>query len=235
MHDDKTPKIRLISPDIVSFDDSQPAGLPPTPAPIMSSDNRRPPHRSSLREFASTLGVLVGALVIALALIAFVFQSYEVEGASMESTLHDQDRLIVWKLPRTWARITGHDYVPKRGDVVIFTQNNVSAFSEGGERQLIKRVLGLPGERVVVNNGLVTIYNDDHPDGFQPDKTLPYGGNIPSTTGDIDVTLDDDEIFVCGDNRSNSLDSRVFGPVHLDQVVGKLLIRILPLSDIEKF
>jgi signal peptidase I len=95
--------------------------------------------------------------------------------------------------------------------------------------------MALPGERVVVNNNVVTVYNKEHPNGFQPDKTLPYGKVIPDTTGNIDITLGKNQIFVCGDNRSNSLDSRSFGPVDLKNVVGKLVFRLLPLSHAEKF
>lgn len=152
----------------------------------------------------------------------------------METTLQNNDRLIVWKLPRTWARITGNDYLPKRGDIVIFNEPKIGEFDQG-DKQLIKRVIGLPGERVVVKNGTVTVYNSTHPNGFQPDKTLPYGDVIPQTEGDVDVTIPSGHIFVCGDNRPDSLDSRAFGTVPLDNIVGKLVMRILPLNTAERF
>jgi len=193
------------------------------------------PKRENAREFMSTIFVLLAALVVALSLIAFVFQSYEVDGPSMMTTLDNRDRLIVWKLPRTWARITGHSYVPQRGNIVIFVQSDLAEFGQPNSKQLIKRVLGLPGDRVVVANGVVTIYNKDNPRGFQPDKTLPYGKVIPYTSGNVDVTLSKDQIFVCGDNRGDSLDSRSFGPVSLDHIVGKLVYRLLPISNAEKF
>src|SRR4051794_11970235 len=115
----------------------------PSPTePDGSKDSNK--HASALREFLSTIGVLLAAFLVALGLIAFVFQSYEVEGQSMETTLQDNDRLIVWKLPRTWARITGNPYIPKRGDVVIFTED-LSGYGQENNKQLIKRVVGLPG------------------------------------------------------------------------------------------
>ncbi|HET6924435.1 MAG TPA: signal peptidase I [Candidatus Saccharimonadales bacterium] len=204
--------------------------IPPAPEPDHSKGT------SALREFLSTVGVLVAALLVALGLIAFVFQSYQVDGPSMQQTLHNNDRLIVWKLPRTWARITGHQYVPKRGDILIFTESGLSAYGQTDTKQLIKRVIGLPGDRVVVKNNVITIYNKQFPNGFQPDKTLPYHNQITEpATQDVDVTLAKDQLFMCGDNRTNSLDSRFFGPINTNQVIGKLVLRVLPLSDAERF
>jgi signal peptidase I len=194
-------------------------------------------RQAALQEFLSTAGVLLMALLIAVTLIAFVFQSYQVDGESMQNTLHNNDRLIVWKTPRTWARITHHQYVPKRGDIIIFNETGLSSYGQDDSKQLVKRVIGLPGDRVVVKDGVITIYNTANPDGFQPDKDLPYGSatTIPYTSGDIDVRLGSDQLFVCGDNRSNSLDSRIFGPIKTNQIIGKLAARIYPFSDAEKF
>lgn len=175
------------------------------------------------------------APLIALFLITFVFQSYLVDGPSMETTLYNNDRLIVWKVPRTWARITGNDYIPKRGDVVVFTEPDLSKFGQDPGKQLIKRVIGLPGERVVVKDATITIFNKEHPAGFQPDKTLGYEAVVSDNTTDIDVTIPQGKLYVVGDNRPNSLDSRAFGPIDADDVVGKLIIRILPLGDITRF
>lgn len=197
-----------------------------------------PPKQNRLGSTLSTIGVLLLAPIIAILLTVFVFQSYQVDGPSMQETLHNNDRLIVWKLPRTWARITGHQYVPKRGDIIIFSQSNLSQYGDAADsKQLVKRVIGLPGDHVVVKDGTITVYNKEHPNGFQPDATLPYGkdGAIPTTSDNVDVTLKEDQLFVAGDNRSNSLDSRIFGPINTDQVIGKLVVRILPLSQAERF
>ena len=189
------------------------------------------------RDLVSTVGVLLVAILVAIGLIAFVFQSYQVDGPSMEATLQNNDRLIVWKAQRTIAKITGHAYVPNRGDIIVFVENGLAAYGQPGDHQLIKRVIGLPGDRVVVNNNTITIYNSANPNGFQPDKTLPYSKtvNLPPTLGNIDVTLGKDQLFVCGDNRTESLDSRTFGPINLNDVVGKLVVRLLPLSKAERF
>jgi signal peptidase I len=188
-----------------------------------------------IKDILSIAVVLLSALVLAFGLISFVFQSYQVEGPSMQNTLHNNDHLIVWKVPRTWARITGHSYVPNRGDIIIFNEPGLAEFGQASDKQLIKRVIGLPGERVVVKDNVITIYNKAHPKGFQPDKTMPYSKAIGVTTGNIDITLASNQIFVCGDNRPDSLDSRVFGPVNVNNIVGKLVLRVLPLNAAERF
>jgi signal peptidase I len=224
------------------MESNQGSGQPPEPEMPKSldlpADNTPPPKlmNNPVREFISAFGVLITAIGVALCLILFVFQSYQVSGPSMEQTLHDQDRLIVWKLQRSWARITHHQYIPGRGDVVIFTQSNLSQYGQENTKQLIKRVIALPGERVVVKDNVITVFNKEHPEGFQPDKTLPYGTNITEPAEqDIDTTLGPNELFVCGDNRTNSLDSRIFGPIKTDQIIGKLALRVLPLNQAEKF
>ncbi len=190
---------------------------------------------SGWREFLSTIGVLLIAAAIAVLIVSFVFRSYEVDGPSMENTLHNSDKLIIWKVPRTWASITNHPYIPKRGDIIVFNETGLSQFGQKDSKQLIKRVIGLPGDRVVVQDGSYTIYNADHPKGFDPDKTLPYGKNIPETSGSTDVTLTTDQLFVSGDNRPDSLDSRSFGPIRADQIVGKLVLRVFPIGDAQAF
>lgn len=201
-------------------------------------DNTPPPKlmNNPLKEFFGAFGVLITAIGVALCLILFVFQSYQVSGPSMEQTLQDQDRLIVWKLPRTWARISHHQYLPNRGDIIIFTETNLAQYGQENTKQLIKRVIGLPGDRVVVHNNIITVYNKAHPKGFQPDKTLPYGTNITEPAEqEVDTVVGKDEVFACGDNRTNSLDSRFFGPIKTKQIIGKLVLRVLPLSQAEKF
>jgi signal peptidase I len=213
----------------------EPSVIPPVQhqEPQHITDHRQ--KDSGLRSVLSTLAVLIVAPIIALLLTAFVFQSYEVDGPSMETTLSNKDRLIVMKVPRTISRITGNPYVPNRGDVVIFVKHNVYEFGQSSDRQLIKRVIGLPGDHVIVNNGKVTVYNKEHPNGFSPDATLPYGSVIQSTPGNVDITVQAGEVFVCGDNRSNSLDSRSFGSVSSNDIVGKLMVRIFPLDKAKKF
>ncbi len=186
-------------------------------------------------DFISTLLILGAALVIAILMITFVFRSYQVDGPSMETTLNNNDKLIIWKVPRTWADITGHPYIPKRGDIIVFKESGLSRFGQQNTKQLIKRVIGLPGDTVVVGHGVYTIYNKKHPKGFDPDKTLPYGKVIPYTSGNEKIKLGPNQLFVSGDNRSDSLDSRDFGPINANQIVGQLILRVYPLSQIKMF
>jgi len=207
--------------------------LPPAPPHVEPPKQAK--KQGAWRSVVSTLAILIIAPLIALTLTAFVFQSYEVDGPSMNNTLHNGDRLIIWKVPKTLARITGNDYLPKRGDIVVVVKRGLYEDEGNKEKQLIKRVIALPGERVVVKDGILTVYNTDRPEGFQPDKELPYAGAIPTTPGEVDTVVPAGSIFVCGDNRPNSLDSRSFGPIPENDIVGKLVARILPLSDAEKF
>lgn len=215
--------------------------LTPLEQPVIPPDSSayQPKKRrhDGAKSIASTVLLLLAAPLIALTLTAFIFQSYEVDGPSMETTLQNHDRLIVVKMARTWARLTGHAYVPHRGDVIIFIKHGLADANGVQDKQLIKRVIGLPGERVVVSGGILTVFNKQNPEGFQPDKTYSYGSVITTTPGDVDITLAKNEIFVCGDNRPNSLDSRsiAVGPVPVKDIVGKLSIRLLPFSQAQKF
>lgn len=203
--------------------------------PVQTEDKTE--QRSGWRELFSTLGIVAVAIALALFIIAFVFRSYQVEGPSMQNTLHNGDKLVIWKVPRTWASVTGHDYIPARGDIIVFTESGLSEFGQQDTKQLIKRVIGLPGDRVTISNGHYLIYNQAHPNGFGPDQSLPYGKNLnlPPTNGDVDVTLTKNQLFVSGDNRTDSLDSRNFGPIDANQVVGKLVLRLFPINHTQTF
>lgn len=188
-----------------------------------------------IKSILATIGILLLAPAIAIILTVFVFQSYEVDGPSMETTLQNKDRLIVYKLPKTWANITNKKYQPDRGDIIIFTRKGTIDYNESQNKQLIKRVIGVPGDRVVIKDGTVTIYNSEHPDGFDPDAGKPYAKVNFDTPGNVDLTVDDNEVFVMGDNRHNSLDSRAFGTVQDKHIVGKLSLRVYPFNKLDAY
>lgn len=210
----------------------EPSELPTPPAYKPQATVSYKEEKRSFKSVFSTILLFASAFGIAIFLNTFVIQSYQVDGQSMEHTLQNDDRLIVDKVPRTWSRITGHQYVPNRGDIIIFNMESLPGYI--GQKQLIKRVIGLPGERVVVHNGQLTVYNSQHPDGFQPDTSGQYQAVQP-TGQEVDQTIKNDELFVCGDNRPNSEDSRYFGPIKTNQVVAKLILRIMPLNHTKKF
>lgn len=214
--------------------------VPPTPSgqQLPPPETSQPPRGGGWRSALSTIAILLIAPLCAILLTAFVFQSYQVDGPSMESTLQNNDRLLVWKLPRTWSRITRHAYVPHRGDIIIFNESQLGSFGSSQTKQLIKRVIALPGEKVSIVDGTYVVYNKEHPEGFKPDDQYAHGkpmGTTEPESGQTTWTLGDGEIFVSGDNRQDSLDSRAFGPVGLNDVIGKLSWRILPLNTATKF
>lgn len=183
------------------------------------------------KNIASTFSVLLIAPILAVFITMFVFQSYEVYGMSMETTLQDGDRLIVQKLSKNWSFIRGKKYIPQRGEIVVFNKPaSLSSTSSDDVEHLIKRVIALPGERVVLHGGRYTVYNAENPNGFNPDKDQEYAEDITTTPGEVDITVGDGEIFVSGDNRMNSLDSRNFGAIAATSVTGVATIRFVPVN-----
>lgn len=204
-----------------------------TPAVTPSSQQSK---NEGWRSTLSTILILIAAPVVALLLTAFVFQSYEVDGPSMEPTLENHDRLIVLKVPRTIARITNGSYIPNRGDIIVFTKHNLQEYGDPqADKQLIKRVVGLPGDRIVVKEGVLTVYNQEHPEGYNPDTSLGYFQQTPTTPGNVDTVVEPGHVFVSGDNRVNSLDSRYFGTVPASDIVGKLVLRVFPINQAKPF
>jgi signal peptidase I len=221
---------------------AQPAA--PHDAPVVkdrpAATKPAPAAQHRWRSIASNMGVLLLAPIIAIVLTVFIFQSYQVDGKSMQNTLQNADRLIVWKAPRTLARITGHQYVPGRGDILIVNQPNLTACGQSVGTQIVKRVIGLPGERVVYKNSHYTVYNAAHPQGFNPDTTLAYGREHTALlhdpgAGNVDVRLSGSQLFISGDHRADSCDSRYFGPIESNQIIGKVVARIYPFQDAKKF
>ncbi len=202
---------------------------------VHTSDSSDERSKEGWRDALSTILILILAPVVAILLTTFVFQSYEVDGPSMENTLQNRDRLIVWKVPRTISRVTHHAYIPGRGDIIIFNRKDTSEFGSQSEKQLIKRVIALPGERIVIHNGAITIYNHKHRGGFNPDLSGEYDKIKLYTQGTIDLTVPTGQVFVAGDNRGNSLDSRIFGTVPANDIVGSLSIRIFPFNKVKTF
>ena len=112
--------------------------------------------------------IFVVSVVIGTVLInTFVFQSYTVVGQSMEETLHNGERIIVNRLPITWSRLQNNDYTPERGDIIVFENPNYTAGMK--DQYIVKRVIAFSGERVKVEDGVLTVYNDEYPNGFKPD------------------------------------------------------------------
>lgn len=171
--------------------------------------------------------VIIGAWLINLLL----FRSFDVSGPSMETTMYTGDRLIVNRIPVTISAIAHKDYIPARGHVIVF--KNPLYSTTGSDEYVVKRVIGLPGERVVVAQGKVKVFNSDSPGGFNP-----YDGvsiKKTSVSGNVDRIVPEGEIFVIGDNHSgdDSLDSRNgLGTIPLYDVIGPVAIRVFPFTKI---
>lgn len=181
-------------------------------------------------------GSALAVIVVAAGLNVFVFQSYYVDGESMSPNLHDDDRLIVSKLERTVSSIVTGDYLPERGQIVI-VNGAISPETQANAPQLIKRVIGLPGDTVTIAGGTVTIRNQDSPNGFDVDEALELDVDPTYTAQPLSVTVPKDSVFVLGDNRAEggSYDSRSFGTVDSDFVVGRLWAKIMPFDQSRVF
>lgn len=191
-------------------------------------------QRSILRDLLGVAAFIIAVVAGALILNAFVFQTYSVLGPSMEDTLYTNDRLLVNKLPVSAQHLRGQAYLPERGTVIVFS-NPLYATGQR-EEYLVKRVIGLPGERVVLRDGIITVYNQAHPDGFQPDTQL--SGPKAPTSGTADVTVPRNQVFVAGDNRVGefSFDSRNgLGTIPLRFVQGPVVARLFPLTHFRVF
>ncbi len=168
---------------------------------------------------SSMLLWFITTIIIVKLVQAFLIQPFIVDGGSMLPTFHDKEFLLVDK----FSYLIGK---PERGDVMIFKLYESTGDHYTG-KYLIKRVIGVPGDRLVVENGVTTIYNKENPQGFVLDE--PYVTH-KDTTKDVDVVLDDTHYFMMGDNRAQSYDSRSWGPLKETDARGQVLFRILPLS-----
>lgn len=168
---------------------------------------------------SSLLIWIIGIIILVKIVQAFLIQPFIVDGASMLNTYHNQEFLLVDKL-------SYHLTKPKRGDIMIFKlyENNNNPY-EG--KHLIKRVIGLPGERVIVKEGVTTIYNKQNPNGFIIEEPFVTYKDI---TKEVDLTLDTHHYFVMGDNRAQSYDSRDWGALDEVNIKGQVLFRLYPFS-----
>lgn len=170
-----------------------------------------------------------GFIAIALLIIAinsYGFIIYRVNGKSMTNSLADGTSVFVNRLPVTIAHMSGIEHVPARGDVVILRATygivDANLADSSSESYIIKRVIGLPGEKIVLKDGTITVYNKEHPDGFDPDKGSKWEATMIKSIEKESVTLElgSDEIFVSGDNRPGSVDSRFNGPITTKELIG---------------
>ena len=182
-----------------------------------------------MKKVLSTLLYILGAMVAAYLITHFVGMRAVVDGVSMEPTLSDKDNLIVEK-------VSYYLHDPARFDIVICP----GIPGEGDEKRrpfYIKRIIGLPGETIGIENGKVTINGRVlEEDVYGKDDVIEQDPTRKDMLMDGPYQLKEDEYFLMGDNRNNSTDSRdpMLGPVKKDNLIGKVWVRIWPLSSFGK-
>jgi len=176
-------------------------------------DEELSPMQKIVQFFWDLLKVVTISLAIIIPVRYFVIQPFYVKGASMEPSFYDHEYLIVDEL-------TYRFHEAERGDIVVFRYPKVPS------QYFIKRVVGLPGEKVEIKDKQVYIYPKEGKKFILDEKI--YLDDI-ETTGNTSWTLGPDEYYVMGDNRGESLDSRSFGPVFKDLIIGRVWLRGWPV------
>jgi signal peptidase I len=191
--------------------------------------------------FWEMIKIILWVVLIIVPLRVFLIQPFFVQGASMEPNFEDKEYLIINEIGYKKTDV-GFSYGEKeinfftvspfkelqRGDVVVFRYpKNPSVY-------YIKRVIGLPGEKIQISHREVKIFNKENPDGFVLNE-VSYLSPSEETMGEATTTLTDQEYFVMGDNRKYSSDSRSWGPVPKEDVIGKVLIRAWPFGKAKVF
>lgn len=189
-------------------------------------DNEQPPVGRAEQSALAMVGLFFLELIkvatiagVTIVLIRhFLFKPFTVKGESMEPTFKGSEYLIIDELTYRFRE-------PIRGEVVVFKA------PVGQGEHYLKRVIGLPGERISVKDNKVIVYNDKHPQGV----VVKEAYLVEETPGDVTITLGEDQYFVMGDNRDASYDSRRFGPVSKDSILGRTFLRGWPLDRVSTF
>jgi len=159
--------------------------------------------------------VVLVAVIAVLIIRNFLIQPFLVSGASMEPNFSSGDYLLIDELSYRFRE-------PQRGEVIVFH------YPKDEKTYYIKRIIGLPNERLVINEGKIKIFNKEHPDGFVlKENYLPVG---IETSGTKEIILKDNEYFVLGDNRNFSFDSRSWGNLKRSEIVGLVRLRLWPIN-----
>ena len=210
------------------------------------------------KDILSLAGFVIAIVLCTMFLNTYVYRSYNVVGSSMENTLKNDDRVVVNRAAVSWAHFLGQDYIPERGQIVVFMnedEQKVREYKSQGienpmtcsvpnnvsDQYIIKRAIAFPGERVVVKDGIMTIYNDEHPEGFVYDvEWRKSSTDEPKdyTSGEVDTIVPEGELFVSGDNRegSNSWDSRNgLGTIPYCRIIGPVIFRLFPFDSMRTF
>lgn len=164
--------------------------------------------------------VIVVSLVIVFLVRSYLIQPFLVKGDSMEPNFQDGNYLII-------DEVTYQFRQPERGEIIVFK------YPRDPKQYFIKRVVGLPNERIEIKEQKVTIFNQKNPEGLVLEEN--YIPEESDTKGNETLQLGPNDYFVLGDNRVFSSDSRYWGPVSKDLIVGKVWVRAWPINEIELY
>lgn len=180
-----------------------------------ASENEQQPTTGSF--LWELIRIVIIAFVIMVVFRIFIAEPFVVSGSSMVPNFHNKEYLVVNKINYRFNE-------PQRGDVIVFK------YPKDTSQYFIKRIIGLPGERVQIDGGKVRIFNTEHPDGVVIEE--PYLPSNDATFGKSDiVSLGSSEYYVLGDNRLASSDSRVWGILPEKNIVGRAWFRAFPISE----
>jgi len=189
--------------------------------PSFDSDPQQESAESVKSFIWETVKIIVISLIIIVPIRYYVIQPFYVQGASMEPNFYDHEYLIIDEISYRFND-------PQRGDIVVFKPpTKPNDF-------FIKRIVGMPEEKIVIEDGQVKIFNLDSPGGFILNED-EYLSDDTRTKGNEEIILTADEYYVLGDNRTSSLDSRNFGPITRDGIVGKTWLRGWPFNRFKVF
>jgi signal peptidase I len=205
------------------------AGPPPVGPPGGGADHEEPPR--STRWLREAVLVVLVAVVVAVLLRTFVVQTFFIPSGSMEPTLQVGDRILVNKL-------SYHLHGVGRGDIVVFSRPATENCGGPEVNDLVKRVIGLPGEMISVSGGHVYVNGRRLDESWLPSSeqgvTKAGPGGTPYSL-DQPYRVPTNDYFVMGDNRTDSCDSRFWGPISRSLIVGKVEMRVWPVSSIGFF
>ncbi len=178
-------------------------------------------NKSLFEAFKSIVTTILMVLIVVIPIRMYIGKPFLVNGSSMDPSFETWDYLIVDVFTYKFL----HD--PQRGDVIVFKAPIAN------NKFFIKRIIALPGETIDIKNGKVTIYNDSHPEGMLLEE--PYVSEANQAHNSLKMSMGHDEYFVMGDNRAGSFDSRFWGPLKKDNIVGRAFLRLYPLNEVGFF
>ena len=185
--------------------------------PDDSHQDTHPLDENPTTSLKSLILFAVLVMVIVLPIRLFIAKPFIVSGTSMFPTFDTWHYLIIDQISYRFNE-------PERGDVIVFR------FPQDPSRFFIKRIIGLPGEKVVLSGNTVTIFNDESTEGFVLDE--PYVSDENKKASNSVSNLGDNEYFVMGDNRAASSDSRYWGPLEDNRITGRAFVRLFPFNSI---